>query len=331
MKSALVTGATGFIGKPLCHALSNRGVEVMALARQQGTGPWKTLHVCDLATDAVPDGLMQGVDTVFHLAARVHQLNASDDAEDYRRVNTEGTQKLAIASARAMVSRFVFFSSVKAVGETSDTLIDEDAEPNPVSAYGKSKLDAENFVHDTARNSTMSVSVLRLPLVYGAGVKGNLRDMIRAVARGRFPPVAECGNRRAMVHVDDVVAAALLAAESDAAQGKTYFVTDGHEYSTRQIYDSIRCALGRSPAAWSVPNPLLASAAVIGDLMQRFGVRTPFDSSRLQKLMGSARYDGGRIRRELGFRPANDFDSALPEIIAALAESGEGESRFARG
>lgn len=320
MKTALVTGASGFIGLPLCLALANRGVNVVALARRPQPGPWKKFVCCDLSTGPLPDGIFEGVDSVFHLAARSHYTEDSDrDRTAYIQLNVDGTRMLLRAARSSNVERFIFFSSVKAVGEGGEEMLDESVAPRPETSYGESKLEAEKLIFETAAKSRFSATVLRLPLVYGAGVGGNLRDMIEAVARHRFPPIAECGNRRAMVHVRDVVAASLLAVESPVASGKTYHVTDGREYSTREIYDAIRKALGKPPLAWSTPVIVLRAAAAVGDVMRSAGLRAPIDSARLEKLIGSARYDGRRIREELGFRPAENFESALPEMIAADA------------
>jgi nucleoside-diphosphate-sugar epimerase len=122
-----------------------------------------------------------------------------------------------------------------------------------------------------------------------------------------------------MVHVDDVVQAALLAAEIPEAAGQIYIVTDGQAYSTRQIYDWIRGALGKAPLNWQIPMTLLTFLAKTGDTIgHTVGRRFPFDSAALDKLTGSAWYSSAKIQRELGFRPRHSLQSSIPDIVHFL-------------
>ncbi len=285
--------------------------------RNAQPGPWDEVTAVELGTEALPPGVMSEVDTVFHLAAKVHALDeAGDDATVYRRVNVVATESLVAAAIEAEVPRFVFFSSVKAMGEGGEVCLDETCAAPPETAYGASKLAAEQRVLDAGRSASLHATVLRLPLVYGAGVKGNLASMLDAIARGRFPPLAGIDNKRSMVHVDDVVEAALLAARSPAAAGETYIVTDGRAYSTSEIYRLMRHALGRGDPAWSMPHWLLGMMAKAGDVIGRArGRRFLIDSDKLSKLTGSAWYNSAKIERALRFQPRHDLQSALPAMV----------------
>ena len=298
-------------------ALKRRGVHVYALGRRQTEGPWDTFVRADLM-QGVPDDALDDVDTVIHLAGKVHALTESgQDEEEYFRINTEGTHKLLEAAGKAGVRRFVFFSSVKAMGEGGPDCLDETAACHPETPYGKSKLEAERLLLEGGH--VPEPVVLRLSMVYGPTTKGNLPRMIEAVRMGRFPPLPETGNKRSMVHVDDVVAAALLAAEKSAAAGQTYIVTDGKAYSTRQIYEWICRALDKPLPSWRIPTPVLKTLAGIGDVISHVhGRRFMFDSDALEKLMGSAWYDSGKIHRELGFEADIHLQEALPDIIRFL-------------
>ncbi|RMF46870.1 MAG: NAD-dependent epimerase/dehydratase family protein, partial [Deltaproteobacteria bacterium] len=164
----------------------------------------------------------------------------------------------------------------------------------------------------------MEIVILRPAMVYGPTTKGNLPRMIRAVARGWFPPVPDCG-RRSMVHVEDVVNAAWLAATRTEAAGKTYVVTDGIEYTTRRIHEWICEALGRPAPAWTMPLPLLKGLAGVGDAIGRLrGRRFLFDSGVLEKLIGDEWYDSAEIREELGFIPARNLHDSMQEIVDYL-------------
>jgi nucleoside-diphosphate-sugar epimerase len=258
-----------------------------------------------------------GCDTVFHLAGRVHALSEiADDQALYDSVNVEGTRNVLAAAIACGVKRFVFFSTVKVLGEGGPACIDENCESLPQTAYGRSKLAAENLVFDYARGSGMHAACLRLPLVYGPGNKGNLFRMIAAIDRGRFPPLPEINNRRSMVHVSNVVAAALAAANNPNANGQCYIVTDADAYSTSALYQMICRQLGRKAPRWRCPGGFLRVLGRVGDLIGRLrGKRFFFDSDALDKLVGSAWYSSEKISRELGYRPAIEFSAALPELI----------------
>ena len=135
----------------------------------------------------------------------------------------------------------------------------------------------------------------------------------------RFPPLPQMHNRRSMVHLEDVIQAALLAAEKSEAAGQTYILTDGQAYSTCQIYEWISEALERPVPSWGIPLVMLKWAANIGDLAGRIrGRRVVFDTDALQKLIGSAWYGSKKIERELGFLPKRNLRESLPEIIHSM-------------
>jgi nucleoside-diphosphate-sugar epimerase len=322
---ALISGATGFIGRVLCQKLSAQGVQVRAGMRQVADGPWHEAVMFDLASGTLPVDAVAGVDTVFHLAGKAHALSETkQDEREYFHINTEGTKTLLEAARDAGVRRFVFISSVKAMNEGGDACQDESEACHPKTPYGRSKLAAERLVLEGAY--VPEPVVLRLSMVYGFSRKGNLPRMIEAVAKGRFPPLPEVGNKRSMVHVEDVAQAALLAAEKPAAVGQTYIVTDGQACSTRQMYESICEALGKPVPSWTMPTGLLKMLAKVGDgIGGVHGRRFLFDSDALDKLIGSACYSSEKIQRELGFRPAWDLRSALPEIVTSLGMERAGD------
>lgn len=320
---ALVTGAGGFIGRVLCQRLEAEGWRVRALLRTPGAGPWQESVVTDLAVAAPEVAALDGVGVVFHLAARTHALTESGDTEAlYHALNVEGTRRLLDVARRAGVGRVVFASSVKAMGEGGEACLDESAPLRPVTPYGRTKLMAEGLVLDAGG------AVVRLPLVYGPGDQGNLARMLRAVARGWFPPLPETGNRRSLVHVADAAQALLLAGTKPEAVGEVFLVTDGRFYSTREIHLAMLAALGRPTPSWQVPLSLLKSMARLGDGAGRaLGRRFLFDSAALEKLIGSACYRDDTIRRRLGYVSAWTLPEALPEMVAAMARSHGGRRR----
>lgn len=310
----VVTGAPGFIGRRLCAALQP-DAHVVAIARREPEparreGPWNELAACDLANRDEGGGIaarFAGADAVFHLAGRAHAVaERKSDSAAYTRVNVDGTRRVVEWARAAGVRRFVFASSVKAMGEGEGD--------STLSPYGRSKRDAEEIVLQSGLPEPV---VLRLSLVYGPGVEGNLGGMLRAVRMYRFPPPPRVPNRRAMVHVDDVVRALIAAAESPRAVGRTIVVGDGVEYSTREIYDAMNAALGRPSPSWSLPGPCWRALALAGDAIGAIARRrAPFDSEAYRRLFGSAWYEPGDMGSVLGVVPRLTIEDALPAMVA---------------
>ncbi len=312
----LVTGAGGFLGRPLCSLLKQEGYQVLAADMCHSEGPWDELKVMDLTQPGGCEKLCDGVEAVFHLAAKTHAVSRSrTEEQEYRILNVDLTRNLIAAAVPAGVSRFVMMSSVKVMGEGTFEPQSEGADPRPDSAYGRSKMEAENLVHAAGAEHGLHTCVLRAPLIYGSGVKGNLKSMITAIAHRRFPPLPDTGNRRSLVDVRDVARALVLVAFHSQAAGRTYLVTDGHGYSTFEICNLIRSALGQDLPRWQVPDGALKGAALLGDGLRKLGLPFPFDRTVYHKMLGSACYSSRAIEEELGFRPEFTLDKSLPGMI----------------
>lgn len=319
----VVTGASGFIGRRLCARLVEDGHDVCALMRKPCEGPWTQAFALDLDAPAPVVGL-EDADVVLHLASRVHEMNdTARAASAYERTNVEGTKALVESAMNAQVTRFVFVSSVKAIGESTEGQVDELSPTTPTTPYGVTKLAAERLVLASA--PALQPVVVRLPAVYGTGAKGNVTAMLGAVKRGRFPPLPEFGNRRSLVHVDDVVGALVLCATHANAIGRTYIVTDTNSYSTRQLYLAMRKAVGQSPGNWVVPAWVFRAVARLGDVAGRLTGRSfPLDSMALEKLTATAWYSSHAIENELGYRPTMTLEDGLKEMVTVLRQREEG-------
>ena len=316
--SVLITGASGFIGQALCKELQKRHIRVRGGMRNLADGPWDEAEVFDLSWGAVPTALLEGIDTIFHLAGKAHALSENHhDEQQYFNINTEGTKRLLAAAKNAGIRHFIFVSSVKAIDEGGAEIRDETSECVPITPYGRSKLAAEHLVING--DYVPAPVVLRLSMVYGCTHKGNLPRMIDAISKGRFPPLPEFGNRRSMVHVDDVVQALLLVREKQVAMGQTYIVTDGNPVSTRCLLEWISESMEKPLSRWTIPMGILRTLALVGDGIGKiYGRRFMFDSDALTKLTDSAYYSSKKIQQELGFKPHRVLRYSLPEIATYL-------------
>ncbi len=319
----LVTGASGFVGRHLTADFAARGAVVRGLVRP-GSGP-----LSPGVEPAPAEGVLDrealrracaGVDTVVHLAARVHVMRdpAPDPLAEFRRVNVEGTRVLLEEAAAAGVRRFLFVSSVKAVGEsTPHGCWTDDVVPRPVDPYGLSKREAEQMVREAAAAAGMHAPILRLPLVYGAGVKGNLRSLFSAVQRGIPLPLGGIRNRRSLLYLGNLAAAVHAVLRAPAAARETFFVSDDHDLSTADLVREIARALGRPPRLVPVPSALFRAAGAAGDLAARF-VPVPLTRGAVDRLLGSLCLDVSRLRALTGWSPPFTPARGMDEVAAAL-------------
>ena len=312
----LVSGATGFIGRRLIKALLADGLPCRGLSRM--TVSEATSLAVDLGDKTALIAACAGVTSVFHCAGHAHAFGSltAEDVAMHWQVNFEGTRNLVEAAGMAGVRRFVFLSSVKAMAEPGESCADEDFPGQPETAYGQAKRAAEAAVLEAGQRHDMHVVNLRLAMVYGAGGRGNLERMGRLVRRGLFPPLPETGNRRSLVHVDDVVAALRLVAGDQRADGRTYIVASPEAPSGRALFDALRSALGMPRCTWSVPASMLRIAARCADGVETLSQRRmPFDSEVLDRLLGSAWYSPARIENKLGWRARVSLADGLAEMV----------------
>lgn len=291
-----ITGATGFIGQHFlgakrlcCDHLKN--VDIRVLSRKAHS-KYETV-ICDLQAELIPNNTLDGVDTIFHLAGFAHDVRDANEIEDlYRRVNVDATVKLAELAVKSGVKKFIFVSSVKAGGiPPQGVCANEESQCKPDGIYGETKRKAEIELLKIGKETGMHVSIIRPSLVYGPNVKGNLKLMLSGIKKGWFPPLPETGNKRSMIHVDDLVRAILLVAEDKQANGEIFIATDGAPHSSREIYNAMCSALGKSIPKWSVSKTLFDIASLINPLIKY----------KLNKLLGDECYSSAKLEA-LGFK-----------------------------
>jgi len=303
----LVTGAAGFIGRHLCRSLVAKGVAVRGMTRSAGGVDIPNVESA-IARDILDrDGIrsaLQGMETVVHLAARVHanEDRSVDPAVECQRINVDGTELLLEEAVAAGVKKFVFISSVKAVAGSSDKLLTHETPPQPVDAYGESKLEGERLVRFVATRQAMHAPILRLPNVYGPEMKANMGMLFKAVQKGIPLPFGSIQNRRSFAYVGNAVEAVERLIVSPAAAAATVYVSDEKDLSTPQLVKHIAQAMGRAPRLVPVPMLALRLGVKTKGLLSRI---TPFHlkGDSLAAVVGSLFVDTSRLRETTGYTP----------------------------
>ena len=293
-----VTGANGFVGRALCAEAVKRGMMVRGITRSPCILPpgVENVVVGNVDGDTQWEQALAGCDVVVHLAARVHIMHdkSVDPLAEFRRVNTQGTIRLAQCAVEAGVSRLVNVSSIGVNGpSTRDNLefTDQDV-PDPHNPYSLSKWEAEQALQRIALQGQIEVVTVRPPLIYGPGVGGNFLRLLGAVYRGIPLPLGMTRNFRDLLYVGNLADFLIVCASHPTAPGNTYLVSDGTPVSTHTLLRGLARALGVKARLFPVPPFLL----------QTLGNLTGY-TAEFERLLSSLRVDSGKVCRELGWYP----------------------------
>lgn len=324
----LVTGASGFVGRALVLRLAKlRDWSAVAVVRALPSAEpiWYSggfieagvSHIAlgDLTKALIEPGLFNGVDAVVHCAARVHVMNESDvdPLSAFRAVNVVGTLKLAEQAASVGVKRFVFISTIKVNGEV--TVFGEpfqaDDLPAPEDAYGLSKLEAEQGLKLLAAETGMEVVIIRPPLVYGRGVKGNFGSMIKLVEKEIPLPFGATHNKRSLVGIDNLVDLIVRCIDHPAAANQVFLAGDGQDLSTPELVRSLAMAMGKRTRLISLPTGVLKFGATL------LGKRALAD-----RLLGSLQVDITKTRELLEWQPRHSVEEGLRRCFVTSSQGG---------
>ncbi|KIF82715.1 UDP-glucose 4-epimerase family protein [Noviherbaspirillum autotrophicum] len=305
MRTILVTGATGFVGKALCARLASANLPLVQAVRRARSGIAGEIAVGDLDAGTDWRVALAGCEAVVHLAARVHVMRdmAADPLAEFRRINVEATLSLARQAADAGVRRFVMVSSAKVNGESTDLGHPFTAHdiPAPQDAYAISKYEAEQGLRALAGKTGMEVVIVRPPLVYGPDVKANFATMLRWLARGIPLPLGSVThNRRSLVSIDNLVDLLMTCLYHPSAAGQTFLASDDEDLSTAELLRRLSAALGRPSRLVPIPESWLLLGA---HLAGKPGI--------YQRLCGSLQLDITHTRERLGWKPPFSVDESL--------------------
>ncbi|MCK5361114.1 MAG: NAD-dependent epimerase/dehydratase family protein, partial [Gammaproteobacteria bacterium] len=313
-KKVLVTGAGGFIGFSLCRYLVAQGCEVLAVLRDV-----RQLH--DLGSRLTPviiddlckvhnwTEMLAGVDAVVHLAGYVHERagNLSEQASlQCTRLNVDVTRRLASAAANAGIKRFVYVSSVKVHGESSDQnkSVTEFIDLFPEGGYAKSKLAAESLLRDIESSSEMEVVIVRPPLVYGPGVKANFLRLMKLVEKGIPLPLAAVDNRRSFIYLENLVDILALSIVHPGAAGQTFLVSDSEGVSTPVLIHMLANGLGVTPRLFPISVEVMQVLAAVGG-----------ERSTVDRLVQSLVINSAHVRKTLDWQPPYSMEQGIEKTV----------------
>ena len=316
-----VTGATGFVGKALVTELVADHHQVVAALRKQSTElPMEVEQrlIGDLGflseSNTIIDTL-DNIDVVIHTAARVHIMrdNAADPLDEFRKINVDATLKLARQAAKAGVKRFIFLSSIKVNGESTDNRppFHESDEPAPEDPYGQSKLEAERALFELARATPMEIVIIRPPLVYGPGVKANFASLIKLVNKGIPLPFGAIQNKRSMLAINNLVSFIKLCMAAPDAANHVFLIADEDSLSTTQLLNNIAQAYARPVRLIPVPASWIAFCAKL------IGKQNLTD-----RLFGNLQIDTSKAVQLLGWKPATNMKQQLNDMAKVDRQSG---------
>lgn len=293
-----LTGASGFLGSRLADALHSKpDVKLtIALRRTVEIDAAHIVEVQGLYANTNWSSVLAGQQVVIHAAARAHIMKDEvvDPLKEYRRVNVDGTFNLARQAAAAGVKRFIYISSIKVNGEQTQSakpFTAADA-PAPEDDYGISKAEAEVALQQVADETGMEVVIIRPPLVYGPGVKGNFANMIKVVQKEIPLPLGAIKNQRSLVALDNLVDLIIACIDHPSAANQVFLAGDGQDLSTTELLQGVAAAMGKPSRLIPVPMPLLMLVATL------LGKR-----SVAQRLLGSLQVNISKARDLLGWEP----------------------------
>lgn len=303
----LVTGGAGFIGRALIPPLLEAGHEVIATSRNPDTiiPGARICQIGELGPETDWTEALEGVEAVVHLAARVHVMHedAADPMAENLRINTEGTAKMAAEAINAGVQHFVFLSTIKVNGEatTAQAFRSRD-QPAPKDPYAIAKLEAESALKKLTKIGGVRLDIIRPPLVYGPGVRGNFLSLLELCRRGWPLPLGNIDNRRSLIFVGNLAHLIGHLLGRSGGKGGIYLCRDEGDVSTPELFHRVSASLGVASRIWPFPVPLLKLAGALSG-----------KSAAVSRLTESLVVDDGPTRRDLDWTPPFSMLKGLQE------------------
>ena len=319
-RTVAVTGAGGFLGRYVCRSLVERGYRVRAISSQRliARERLEVVTLPDLCDAENLERALTGVEAVIHLAGAAHLRGAaSADTKVFRSANVSAVGAVCVATARVGANHFVLMSSAGVVGEPGSEIVSTATPLRPVSPYGRSKLEGELRARETLAATAVRLRVLRPPMVYGPGMRGNPLRLFSLVDRGVPLPLGGVHNRRSLLSVGNLAQAIECAIESDAHLEDPLYVSDAEAPSTPELVRAIAVALDRPARLMPVPQWILDGLA---GAIEAAGAILPtgvvLRASDLRRLSGSFVVDPKPAHESIGFVPRMSLSDGLAEAAS---------------
>jgi nucleoside-diphosphate-sugar epimerase len=328
MNSIIVTGANGFVGRCLCRYLSGKGKKVFAAVRAENSKNVEQLKdipnlkvieygdITDLPAFNEKIKLFPKVDAIVHLAARVHVMkdNSENPANEFRKANVEVTKALANYASQIGCKRFIFLSTIKVNGESTDSrpAFTESDIPSPKDPYGISKHEAEKELKNICSSSEISYTIIRPPLIYGPDAKGNLKALMKTINKRVPLPLGGVKNKRSLVGLENLCDFILTTIESENAKNETFLIADGEDISTAQLATYLSIALTGKKLIYYFPLPLM-----------RFFAKLLGKENVAKRLFGNLELDTSKATEKTGWSPPCNIETGLQKMAESFLKTQE--------
>lgn len=305
----LITGASGFIGSSIIYELKKKSYVYLPLFRQ------------DLDKFILqPDKFIKTDSSIIHCAGRAHVFKESSSSriDEFRKINTDLTLAIAKAALRIKINKFIFLSSLSVFGRFTGGYIKDNQTPYADDPYGISKLEAEKRLIELFSNQTHSQCIIfRLPMVYGPGNKGNMLPLLRAASKGIPLPLASAKGKRSTIFIKNVCDAILKVLKDDSRSRpsvQTYFLNDGHDLTSGELYSLISKAYSGNKGVFYFPEALLRFGGVLGSGFESiFGKQLPLNKTVVSRLFDEYRFSSEAFCRDYDWGPPYTTEQGIKE------------------
>jgi nucleoside-diphosphate-sugar epimerase len=319
----LITGATGFIGRHLVKTLSEEGHSIRCLVRKSSNIDFLKVFGCeffygDLYQAGTLQGISKDIDIVYHLGGVVISRNKGD----FYRTNVLGAKNLLETCKTENIKRFIYISSIAVYSPPQEhILLTEESPLDPITPYGKSKLEAERLVLQYSKQYGLPAVIIRAPLIYGPDHPEVLNNFFKsAIHKNRIVIVGDGNNYRSFCYIENFIEGLKLVMENDKAIGKTYVISDSSAYTLKEIINEIAKTIHANIKIISLPNFLSRISWALYKFFNGFFSLDLVELYVIRTLGLNLGFDISKIKSDLSFNPTYSLSEGLARTINWVKE-----------